>query len=84
MRPYYYYFDFERYRSRGPYRRHDEYTLRRAISELLQAGIALTRQWRKRVRDRQELASLDHQMRRDIGICASEIARECAKPFWRA
>lgn len=79
MRPYY--FDFECYRSRGPYRRHDEYTSRQAVTELLQAGIALARRWLKRVRDRRELASLDYRLRRDIGVSASNVASECAKPF---
>jgi uncharacterized protein YjiS (DUF1127 family) len=36
------------------------------------------------VRERHELATLDHRMRRDIGVTSSEIDAECNKPFWRA
>jgi uncharacterized protein YjiS (DUF1127 family) len=82
MRPYY--FDFERYRSRGPYRRFDEYSLCRALGELLREVPSILRTWRKRVRERRELAGLDVRMRRDIGVTAHDVARECAKPFWRA
>jgi uncharacterized protein YjiS (DUF1127 family) len=82
MRPSY--FDFERYRARGPYRRHDECSPCRAVVELARAGLALALEWRKRVRERHELARLDHAMQRDIGITPTEIAREIGKPFWRA
>ena len=81
MRPNY--IDLDRHRSRGPYRRLDEYTLCRAVAELARDGIALLGTWRRRVRQRQELAGLDYRMRRDIGVSPSEVARECAKPFWR-
>ena len=37
-----------------------------------------------RLRERRELATLDHRMRRDIGVTPSDIASECNKPFWRA
>jgi len=52
--------------------------------ELLQKAAALVRLWRSRLRERRELATFDHRMRRDIGVTPSEIARECEKPFWRA
>jgi len=32
---------------------------------------------------RQDLAELDDHILRDIGISPQEVARECAKPFWR-
>ena len=82
MRPNY--VDLDRYRSRVPYRRLDEYTLCRAVAELLRDGVGRIGTWRRRVRQRRELAMLDYRMRRDIGVNPSEIARECAKPFWRA
>jgi uncharacterized protein YjiS (DUF1127 family) len=52
--------------------------------ELLRRVVTFVRLWRARVRERQELAGLDHRMQRDIGVTPSEIARECNKPFWRA
>jgi len=54
-----------------------------AVAELARDGVALFGAWRRRVRQRQELADLDYRMRRDIGVTPSEVAGECAKPFWR-
>jgi uncharacterized protein YjiS (DUF1127 family) len=82
MRPYY--FDFDQYRSRGPYRRHDEYSMCQAVAELLRALAAAARRWPRRVRERRALAALDARMLRDIGVTPSEAAQECNKPFWRA
>jgi uncharacterized protein YjiS (DUF1127 family) len=82
MRPNY--FDFDRYRWRGTYRPTAEYSACRAAADLLRAAMALFRVWAKRTRERRELATLDHLMRRDIGVTPCEIDRECAKPFWRA
>lgn len=79
MRPYY--FDFARYRARGPY---DQCSPCAQFMELLFAGWGLVREWRRRSRGRRELAQLDAKTRRDIGVTAAEIARECRKPFWRA
>ena len=82
MRPHY--FDFDRYRSRGPYARQDEMSLCRGIAELVQAGLVQIRVWGKRARARRELARLDLRMLRDIAVTPSEAERECGKPFWRA
>ena len=78
MRPNF--FDFDRYRSRGPY---DHCSPCAQFAELLRDVSALLREWRRRGRDRRELAGLDYRMRRDIGVTPGDIARECAKPFWR-
>ena len=40
--------------------------------------------WRRRARDRSELATLDGRSIRDLGISASEVQFEVNKPFWRA
>lgn len=48
------------------------------------AALALLATWRKRLRERRELAALDYQMQRDIGVTPSEVEREVNKPFWRA
>ena len=80
MRPYY--LDLDKYRSRGPYRRLDEGSPCRMLAELLRGIPALLREWRRRVRERQELAGLDTRALRDIGVTPSEVDHECAKPFW--
>ena len=40
--------------------------------------------WRRRAKERRELASLDHRSIRDLGLSASTIQFEANKPFWRA
>jgi uncharacterized protein YjiS (DUF1127 family) len=82
MRPNY--IDLDRHRWRGTYPPKDEYSLCRVAAELLGDVVRLLGRWRRRVRQRHELANLDYRMRRDIGVTPSEVARECAKPFWRA
>jgi len=49
----------------------------------LVAGVRLIAQWIETARQRQALAELDERMLRDIGITRVEVARECAKLFWR-
>ena len=39
--------------------------------------------WRSRVRDRRELATLDHRTLRDLGLSEGEVQFEANKPFWR-
>lgn len=41
------------------------------------------RLWRRRLRERQELAKLSAYELRDIGASSSERFRELDKPFWR-
>jgi uncharacterized protein YjiS (DUF1127 family) len=41
------------------------------------------RQWRRRARDRAELAALDDRMLADIGISRTEAEFLANKPFWR-
>ena len=48
------------------------------------AALALLTAWRKRMRERRELAALDYRAQRDIGITPSEVAHEINKPFWKA
>ena len=40
-------------------------------------------QWRRRRRERAELARLDDRMLRDIGITRGDVWQEINKPFWR-
>ena len=48
--------------------------------------IALIGTWRRRLRDRRELASMsdDRAFLRDLGLTRSEALYEIRKPFWRA
>ena len=40
--------------------------------------------WRRRARERRELASLDYRTVRDLALNHSDIQFEANKPFWRA
>jgi uncharacterized protein YjiS (DUF1127 family) len=40
--------------------------------------------WQDRASQRYALAALDDHHLRDIGLTRSDVAREIAKPFWRA
>jgi uncharacterized protein YjiS (DUF1127 family) len=46
--------------------------------------LTLLAEWRRRLRSRAALARLCDRDLRDIGLTRSDLARECAKPFWRA
>ncbi len=39
--------------------------------------------WRRRNRERRELAQLDHRTLRDLGLTAGQAQFEANKPFWR-
>ena len=39
--------------------------------------------WRRRARERRELAYLDHRTLRDLGLSESQVQFEANKPFWR-
>ena len=39
--------------------------------------------WRRRARERRELATLDSRTVRDLGLSPSDIQFEVNKPFWR-
>ena len=41
-------------------------------------------QWRRRSRERAELARLDDRMLRDIGVTRGDVWQEINKPFWRS
>ena len=54
-----------------------------ALSDLRDRVIATLREWRQRSRDRNQLASFDDRMLRDIGLTRGDVFREINKPFWR-
>lgn len=39
--------------------------------------------WRRRSRERQLLAQMSARERADLGVAATEVEVEVAKPFWR-
>jgi uncharacterized protein YjiS (DUF1127 family) len=42
------------------------------------------RLWRKRIRDREELAAMSERDLRDARLSRADVAMEIRKPFWRA
>lgn len=54
-----------------------------ALSDLCDRVIAMLRDWRRRSRERNQLASFDDRMLRDIGLTRADVYREINKPFWR-
>jgi len=45
--------------------------------------LPILREWRRRIRDRNQLGSLTDSMLQDIGISRSEALYLANKPFWR-
>ena len=56
---------------------------RRAARDIAGKLLATWRGWRRRARDRAELASLDDRMLKDIGLTRGEAEFLSNKPFWR-
>jgi uncharacterized protein YjiS (DUF1127 family) len=46
--------------------------------------VALLRGWVKRARERRELAGLNDEQLRDVGLNRLMVKREVEKPFWMA
>lgn len=40
--------------------------------------------WQERASQRRHLESLDERYLRDMGLSRADVAREAAKPFWKA
>jgi uncharacterized protein YjiS (DUF1127 family) len=58
--------------------------LRLSLRQALSRTLAMLREWRRRSRDRAELARFDERMLRDIGVTRADVWREINKPFWRS
>ena len=54
-----------------------------ALSDATGWVFATVREWRRRSRDRAELATLDHRMLVDIGLTEADREFLANKPFWR-
>ena len=61
-------------------RRHDALD---ALSDAAQSVIETVRLWRRRSRERNQLAKLDCRMLRDIGLTNADREFLVNKPFWR-
>ncbi len=73
--------DLQPYRDRPSELRH-----RAALDALNDASrwvLATLREWRRRGRERSQLAALDCRMLRDIGLTHAEREILANKPFWR-
>jgi uncharacterized protein YjiS (DUF1127 family) len=46
--------------------------------------IALVGTWRRRLRDRRELALMGERSLRELGLTRYDARQEIRKPFWRA
>ncbi len=44
---------------------------------------ALLRQWRRRIRERDQLARLEERDLHDLGLSRGTVYAELRKPFWR-
>jgi uncharacterized protein YjiS (DUF1127 family) len=54
-----------------------------ALSDAADWVIGTLREWRRRSRDRAELATLDHRMLADIGLTEADRDFFTNKPFWK-
>ena len=54
-----------------------------ALSDATEWAIAKIREWRRRSRERAQLAALDDRMLRDIGLSCADREFLANKPFWR-
>ena len=54
-----------------------------ALNDATDWVFATLREWRRRSRERQQLASLDERMLADIGLTRGDAEFLINKPFWR-
>jgi uncharacterized protein YjiS (DUF1127 family) len=70
-----------------PCRECPEVSRRRAARNRLRAALrragAVLREWRRRSRDRRDLAALDARALLDIGLSRADAEFIANKPFWR-
>ena len=64
----------------GEFHRHDAL---HALGDATQWVFAPLREWRRRSRERAELAALDERMLHDIGLSRGDAEFLINKPFWK-
>lgn len=60
------------------------YTSKAPLAGTFTAFNQILATWRRRARERQELARLDLRTLRDLGLSPGDIQFEASKPFWRS
>ena len=60
------------------------YTSKAPLAGTFTAFNQILATWRRRARERQELAGLDQRTLRDLGLSPGDIQFEASKPFWRS
>jgi len=60
------------------------YTSKAPLAGTFTAFNQILATWRRRARERQELARLDQRTLRDLGLNPGDIQFEASKPFWRS
>ena len=53
------------------------------IATFGQRALRVFQTWQRRVEQRQQLASLDERLLKDMGISPMDASAEVAKPFWK-
>ena len=56
----------------------------RTITNWISKALYLPLVWQRRYQERQAMAVFDDHRLDDIGLTHEDLAREIAKPFWRA
>ena len=59
------------------------YTSKAPLAGTFTAFNQILATWRRRSRERRELAQLDRRTIRDLGLSEGEVVFEASKPFWR-
>jgi uncharacterized protein YjiS (DUF1127 family) len=67
----------------APLRRARAYRARGAPRRTRSNVFATVREWRRRVRERGQLAALDDRMLKDIGLTRADAEFLVNRPFWR-
>jgi uncharacterized protein YjiS (DUF1127 family) len=67
----------------SPHRHYQRHAARYALSEAAEWVVATLREWRRRSRERAQLAALDDRMLRDIGLTRGDREFLANKPFWK-
>ncbi len=61
---------------------HYHFDIGHGLGAGLKRGLRLLARWSERARQRRQLAGLDADRLRDIGISREQALAEAAKPFW--